>query len=73
MSNLTILHSHSALERELKFPKHKVLVDERFEEKLLSDGLGKSVKFKRKTINGVTYIEVPIMLFVKNGGVFKNL
>lgn len=67
------MHSHSGLERELRYPKHKVLVDERYEDWLIDKSLKKSIKFDRKTFNDVTYIEVPIMLFVKNGGVFKNL
>ncbi len=70
---LTTLHSHSGLERELKFPKHIVLVDEIHEDELIGTEQKKSVTFKRFKNGGVTYIEVPIMTFVNNGGVFKNL
>lgn len=67
------MHSHSGLEREIKYPKHKVLVDEEYEDVLIDTALKKSIKFNRVKYNNVTYIEVPIMLFVKNGGVFKSL
>lgn len=58
------LHSHSALERSLLFPKGVVLVDERFaglfgDPQMLGHG-------------GVQYAKVPILDFVRRGGVFKN-
>lgn len=59
------LHSHSGLERELRFPKHIVLVDEKY-----GHLFKKSVPFKH---GDIMYCKVPIMDFVKNGGVFKNL
>ena len=59
------LHSHSGLERELKIPKHTVLVDEEFGDRFIEK---KPFKY-----NGVDYIKVPILSFVKEGGVFKNL
>ena len=61
-----VLHSHSGLERELKFPKHTVLVDEEYGE-----------LFKEKSVQplkyaGIMYLKVPTLSFIKNGGVFKN-
>lgn len=59
------LHSHSGLERELRFPKHTVLVDERF---------GHLFKIKQPFVrNKILYYKVPILDFVNQGGVFKNL
>ena len=63
----TQLHSHSDLERNLRFPKYIVLVDAKFKNLFLEDTI---FPF---TYNGVHYIQVPIMSFVKKGGVFKNL
>ena len=61
------MHSHSALEREKKIPKHVVIVDECFENRF--DGIEiKHVKFGKKS-----YLQVPIMAFINAGGVFKNL
>lgn len=59
------LHSHSGLEREIKLPKHVVLVDESY-----AHLFSKAVPFKH---NNKTYYKVPIMEFLKNAGVFKNL
>lgn len=70
---INYLHSHSGIERELKMPKHLVLVDERYEDFLLGGSLKGQVKFHHVKYNGKTYLKVPIMMFVKNGGVFKNL
>lgn len=67
------LHSHSGLEREIKYPKYKVLVDEEYEDMLTDGTLKNQIKFSRVKLNNVTYIEVPVSLFIKNGGVFKNL
>lgn len=61
------LHSHSALERELRFPKHTVLVDVEFSHLFHSD---LSVPYKK---NGKEYLKVNILHFVMAGGVFKNL
>ena len=65
------LHSHSALERELRLPKHVVLVDTKFENLFDSEFVE---EFKVKQ-NGqmLTFLKVPILEFVKNNGVFKNL
>ena len=58
------LHSHSSIEREERFPKHIVLVDEEYE------------KLFEKTVlyvyNGKTYLQVRTLEFVKRGGLFKN-
>lgn len=61
------LHSHSALERELKFPKHTVLIDEKYAEIFGGEPCKEFVYKKR------TYYKVNIYSFVKKGGVFKNL
>lgn len=58
------LHSHSAIEREKRLPKHVVLVDEEYEKMFK-----KAVPF---VYNNKMYLQVPILEFVKNGGVFKN-
>lgn len=62
---LNYLHSHSALEGELLFPKHLVLVDEKY-----GDMFEKKIEFKHK---GVKYYKVFIQDFVKNKGIFKHL
>lgn len=62
---LTQLHSHSGIEREYKFPKHEVLVDEMF---------GDMFPFKQPFMfNGKSYYRVPTIDFVKKSGIFKNL
>lgn len=63
----TYLHSHSALERELRMPKHLVLVDAQFASSFLTEYV-KPFKYR-----GVEYYKVPILSFVNKGGVFKNL
>lgn len=63
------LHSHSWLERELKMKNCYVLVDERYED-VVSDG--ELDKFKPFVYEGVKYIKVPTIVFVKHNGVFKN-
>ena len=68
MSNgITFLHSHSGLERNLRFPKHTVLVDAKFANMFSG---GPCVPF---THNSIEYVEVNILSFVKKGGVFKNI
>lgn len=64
---LSILHSHSGLERELKLPKHIVVVDSCF------INLFNGTKVQGFTHNGVSYYKVPVNAFIKNGGHFKNL
>lgn len=67
MSNgVTYLHSHSGIERELKFPKHLVLVDEKYKSLFLQDTI---TPFKH---NGRLYYKVPVLSFVRKGGMFKN-
>lgn len=61
-----VLHSHSGLERELKFKKHIVLVDEEYGHMFLEDTIE---KFKYL---GKVYYKVPILSFVRKGGMFKN-
>lgn len=66
MSNAEYLHSHSALEREHKYKKHIVLVDIKYLPLF-------SVREVRKVKYGnIQYIAVPILKFVKCGGVFRN-
>lgn len=66
---LSYMHSHSALERELRFPKHIVLVDACFRHVFENSGYP-----VYSFMNGhKEYCKVPIMAFVEKGGVFKNL
>ena len=60
-----LLHSHSGLERELKFKKHIVLVDEEFGDLFIA-----KTPFR---YNGVDYYKVNTLEFVNKGGQFKNL
>lgn len=60
------MHSHSALERMLLFPKDRVLVDEKY------GFLFEDTKKDDFVFNGVRYIRVPIMAFVRRGGRFGN-
>mgnify|MGYP007012482890 CR=1 FL=1 len=66
---LNILHSHSGLERELRFPKHIVLVDATFASVFHRYGMN-TVPFKHRNVE---YVKVAILDFIKVGGVFKNL
>lgn len=66
---ITQLHSHSGLEGALNFPKHIVLVDAMFASQFHKRGVN-TIPFKH---NGVEYIKVPILEFVKEGGFFKHL
>lgn len=61
------LHSHSGLERKLRFPKDKVLIDKRYGERF---GEAFLKPFSHK---GQDYYKVNIYTFWKKGGVFKNL
>lgn len=63
------LHSHSALEREMRMPKGCVLVD--VEHARLFNGVRELTK-RVKCANGMTYLQVPTLVFVKKGGIFKN-
>ena len=68
MSNgITFLHSHSGLERNLRFTKHIVLVDAKFANMFSG---GPCVPF---THNSIEYVKVNILSFIKKGGVFKNI
>ena len=64
---ITFLHSHSGLERNLRFPKHTVLVDAKFANMFSGEPC---VPFTHKSIE---YVKVNILSFVKKGGVFKNI
>ena len=64
---LSILHSHSGLEREMKLPKHVVVVDAKFANLFANERI---YPFKH---NGVEYVRVPVRSFLEQGGVFKNL
>ena len=61
----TFLHSHSALERDLKLPKSVVLVDEEFGDRFIEK--------KAFRVRSTYYYKVPILSFINQGGVFKNL
>lgn len=65
------LHSHSALERELRLPKHLVLVDERFRDKFDERRMAEVVHYDEG--HKIIYLKVPVLDFVKQGGIFKNL
>lgn len=68
-TGITYLHSHSALERELRFPKHIVLVDAKYKS-LFADCIeGDITPF---SYYNVDYYKVPILAFVRKGGIFKN-
>lgn len=60
------LHSHSGIEREMKFPKFIVLVDEKFGNLFNGEQIVPFL-YKRKK-----YYKVSIKSFIRNGGVFKN-
>lgn len=64
---LIFLHSHSGLERDLRFPKHTVLVDAKFAYMFSGEPC---VPF---THNRIEYVKVNILSFANKGGVFKNL
>lgn len=64
--NADFLHSHSGLERDLKFPKHTVLVDVWFADMF---GMDESDAIK---INEHKYLKVNTLAFVNAGGRFKN-
>ena len=64
---LNFLHSHSGLERDLRFPKHTVLVDAKFAHMFSGEPC---VPF---THNRIEYGKVNILSFANKGGVFKNL
>lgn len=66
MSSSAYLHSHSGIERELKLAKRFVLADERFSN-LFADVATKPIKR-----HGIKYLQVPVIVFVERGGVFKN-
>lgn len=65
-TKLPYLHSHSALERELKMGKFEVLIDKEFIDMF---DASQCVPFY---IGGLKYYKVPISLFVSKKGVFKN-
>ena len=62
-----VLHSHSGLERTLVMPKSKVIVDAKFKKLFPLECIDPF------TYNGIHYLVVPTLLFVKRNGVFKNL
>lgn len=61
------LHSHSGIERDLKFPKDVVLVDVCYEN-IFEDVPHKPFMFKKHK-----FLQVNILNFLHKGGVFKNL
>lgn len=66
-AKLNVLHSHSALERALKMPKHTVLVDAKYKDLFLED------TYKEFTCQKIKYLKVNTYDLYRKGGVFKNL
>jgi hypothetical protein len=58
------LHSHSSIERDMRLPKHYVIIDEEYKNMFLDAQL---VKIGRKK-----YYKVGTLDFVLKGGIFKN-
>lgn len=64
-TGISVLHSHSIMERELKLPKDTVVVDVQY---------GKLFKEKKRLrYMKMPYFKVPILDFVSKGGIFKAL
>lgn len=65
------LHNHSGLEKEIRFPKKFVLVDEVFRDRFNPSRISETVI----AVNGkkMKFIKVPTLDFVRKGGIFKNL
>lgn len=61
------LHSHSGIERDIRLQKHIVLVDEKYKD--LFDGH----MCEPFTYKGRQYLKVDTYIFVRKGGIFKNL
>ena len=61
------LHSHSMLERTLRFPKDTVLIDTRYGD-LFGEAILKPFRYKDHN-----YYKVNILAFVRKGGAFRNL
>lgn len=61
------MHSHSALERELKFPKNVVLIDQEYGDRFAD------FQLKPFTYKGHQYYKVDTYLFYRRHGVFKNV
>ena len=66
---ITVLHSHSLLERDLGMPKHMVLVDSKYKDVFSDCG----IELKTFKLNNIEYVKVPILSFVHKGGVFKGV
>lgn len=66
---INYLHSHSAIERNERLPKHVVLIDGEYKGLFVDC----AVKMSPYRYNNKTYYKVPILTFVYKGGVFKNL
>lgn len=67
-SYIDSMHSHSGLENSLGYPKHLVLVDEKYEDLFLEA----NIRVVKVSIKNKKYLRVPILAFVKLGGQFKN-
>lgn len=66
-AGIRYLHSHSALERDLKFPKNTVLIDTEYGD-MFGDESKKPFTYKRRD-----YYKVNTLNFWRKHGVFKNL
>lgn len=62
---VSYMHSHSAIERDLRFGKGEVLIDEEYKDRFLE---AKPFEYK-----GKIYYKVNVLNFVLKGGTFKNL
>ena len=63
---INYLHSHSGLERQIKLPKHVVLVDIKYKDLFAYEPCS-IVEYNNKE-----YIKVNIRTFIRKGGLFKN-
>ena len=64
-----VLHSHSGIERELGLPKNVVLIDGRFVDMFVTG----NTTPPQVSFEGRIYFKVPMSMFLKNGGIFRNL
>ena len=66
-TGVNFMHSHSALERDLKFPKKYVLIDTKYANKF------QDTFVKPFTYRGKDFCKVHTYEFWRRGGVFKDL
>lgn len=66
------MHSHSGLEKELEYPKRYVIVDKSFRDSFSAKDILEEFSLIREG-RKIEYIKVPVLEFIKKGGIFKNL